>query len=711
MYVYDEYDQRIIEDRVKQFRDQTRRYLAGELSEEEFRPLRLQNGLYIQRFAPMLRVAVPYGQLTSRQTRMMAKIARDYDKGYAHISTRQNVQFNWPAVEDIPDILAELATVQMHAIQTSGNCLRNVTTDQFAGVAADEVIDPRPWCEIVRQWTTFHPEFAYLPRKFKIAVNGSTADRAAIEVHDIGLEPVHNAAGELGFRVLVGGGLGRTPVVGAFINEFLPWQDLLSYLDAILRVYNRYGRRDNKYKARIKILVKALTPEVFAQKVDAEMVHLRGGQTTLTEAELHRVAKHFVDPDYKALDNQTAALAELDKEHPGFARWRTRNTLAHKKPGYVAVTLSLKPTGVAPGDITDKQLDAVADLADRYSFGQLRTSHEQNIILADVEQSQLFALWGELREGGFATPNIGLLTDIICCPGGDFCSLANAKSIPIAESIQRRFDDLDYLFDIGELDLNISGCMNACGHHHVGHIGILGVDKKGEEFYQVSLGGSASRDASLGKILGPSFAQEAMPDVISKLIDVYVEQRTEDERLSTPTSVLASTSSRNASMQRIIKNNAVVDETWHLLPKDFNIDDISNCDDLIVPLQLWREHSRMLKARDGGLGVWLDADEEAEEIGEDVAEFQVIALNFPAFTDGRNYSNARLLRDRYGFKGELRAIGDVLRDQLFYMHRCGFDAFAVRADKDPYEALEGLKDFSVTYQAATDEPLPLFRRR
>ncbi len=435
MYVYDEYDQRIIEDRVKQFRDQTRRYLAGELSEEEFRPLRLQNGLYIQRFAPMLRVAVPYGQLTSRQVRMLAKIARDYDKGYAHISTRQNVQYNWPALEDVPQILAELATVQMHAIQTSGNCLRNVTTDQFAGVAADELIDPRPWCEIVRQWTTFHPEFAYLPRKFKIAINGSTSDRAAIEVHDIGLETVYNAAGELGFRVLVGGGLGRTPVVGAFINEFLPWQDLLSYLDAILRVYNRYGRRDNKYKARIKILVKALTPEVFAEKVEAEMAHLRGGQTTLTEAEVHRVAKHFVDPDYKALSNQDAELAALDKEHPGFARWRTRNTLAHKKPGYVAVTLSLKPTGVAPGDITDKQLDAVADLAERYSFGQLRTSHEQNIILADVEQSQLFTLWGELREQGFATPNIGLLTDIICCPGGDFCSLANAKSIPIAESV------------------------------------------------------------------------------------------------------------------------------------------------------------------------------------------------------------------------------------------------------------------------------------
>ncbi|MBK4987981.1 MULTISPECIES: nitrite/sulfite reductase [Pseudomonas] len=528
MYVYDEYDQRIIEDRVKQFRDQTRRYLAGELSEEEFRPLRLQNGLYIQRFAPMLRVAVPYGQLNARQVRTLAKIARDYDKGYAHISTRQNVQYNWPALEDIPDILAELATVQMHAIQTSGNCLRNTTTDQFAGVAADEVIDPRPWCEIVRQWTTFHPEFAFLPRKFKIAINGSQQDRAAIEVHDIGLEPVRNEAGELGFRVLVGGGLGRTPVVGSFINEFLPWQDLISYLDAILRVYNRYGRRDNKYKARIKILVKALTPEVFAQKVEAEMAHLRGGSSTLTEAEVQRVSRHFVDPDYLALEN--VDYAALDADFPGFARWRARNTRAHKRPGYVAVTLSLKPTGVAPGDLTDKQLDAVADLAERYSFGFLRTSHEQNIILADVEQRQLHALWQELREGGFATPNIGLLTDIICCPGGDYCSLANAKSIPIAESIQRRFDDLDYLFDIGELDLNISGCMNACGHHHVGHIGILGVDKKGEEFYQVSLGGNAARGASLGKILGPSFAQDDMADVIEKLIAVYVEQRTEDER-------------------------------------------------------------------------------------------------------------------------------------------------------------------------------------
>ena len=530
MYVYDQYDQRIVEERVAQFRDQTRRFLAGELGGEEYRPLRLQNGLYIQRYAPMLRVAVPYGLLNTTQVRKLAQIARDYDKGYAHISTRQNFQFNWPELEDVPEILAELATVQMHAIQTSGNCIRNTTTDQFAGVAHDELIDPRPWCEIIRQWSTFHPEFAFLPRKFKIAVNGAALDRAAIEVHDIGLEAVRNEAGELGFRVLVGGGQGRTPHTGEFIREFLPWQHLLSYLEATLRVYNRYGRRDNKFKARIKILVKALGADAFAEKVEAEWAHLKDGPITLTDAEVARVSAFFVDPPYAELQDQDAALARLDAEHPGFSRWRQRNTFRHKRPGYVAVTLSLKPTGVAPGDVTDLQLDAMAELADRYSFGELRTSHQQNVIFADVRQDQLLELWQELREHGFATPNIGLLTDMICCPGGDFCSLANAKSIPIAEAIQRRFDDLDYLFDIGELDLNISGCMNACGHHHVGHIGILGVDKKGEEFYQVSLGGDAGRDATLAKILGPSFAQDQMPEVIGKLINVYVEQRTEDER-------------------------------------------------------------------------------------------------------------------------------------------------------------------------------------
>ncbi|WP_312246399.1 nitrite/sulfite reductase [Stutzerimonas nitrititolerans] len=530
MYVYDKYDHQIVKERVNQFREQTRRYLAGELTDPEFLPLRLQNGLYIQRYAPMLRIAVPYGLLSSTQVRKLAEITRKYDKGYAHISTRTNVQLNWPDLEDVPEILAELATVQMHSIQTSGNCIRNTTTDQFAGVAKDELIDPRPWCEIIRQWSTFHPEFVRLPRKFKIAINGAVSDRAAIGVHDIGLEAVKNAEGELGFRVAVGGGLGRTPIVGSFINEFLPWKHLLTYLEAILRVYNRYGRRDNKFKARIKILVKALTPEVFAERVDAEWEYLKDGPSTLTDEEVQRVAQYFVDPAYKALDDQDEALRQLDAEHPGFARWRERNVVAHKKPGYAAVTLSLKSTGVAPGDVTDKQLDMIADLADRYSFGEVRNSHEQNMILADVEQSRLFELWHELRELGVATPNIGLLTDIICCPGGDFCSLANAKSIPIAEAIQRRFDDLDYLFDIGDLDLNISGCMNACGHHHVGHIGILGVDKKGAEFYQVSIGGSSGRDTTLGQILGPSFAQDDMPDVIEKIIGVYVEQRNEDEQ-------------------------------------------------------------------------------------------------------------------------------------------------------------------------------------
>lgn len=527
MYTYDKYDQKIVDDRVKQFRDQTNRYLAGELTEDEYRPLRLQNGVYIQRYAPMLRIAVPYGLLSSKQLRKLASIARNYDKGYAHVSTRQNIQFNWCELESIPDILAELATVQMHAIQTSGNCIRNTTTDQFAGVTRDEAIDPRPWCEIIRQWSTLHPEFHHLPRKFKIAVNGAKQDRAIIEVHDIGLEVVRQN-NELGFKVYVGGGLGRTPIIGSLINEFLPWQHLLTYLEAIIRVYNRYGRRDNKYKARIKILVKALTPEVFAKKVADEWVHSKNGPMTLTETEVNRIHANFIAPNYKQLTD--VDFSDIEQKYPGFARWRKQNTQAHKRPGYVAVTLSLKATATPPGDISDKQLDAVADLADQYSFGEARTTHQQNMVLADIEQAKLFELWQKLRELNFATPNIGLLTNIISCPGGDFCSLANAKSIPVAESIQRRFDDLDYLFDIGELDLNISGCMNACSHHHIGHIGILGVDKKGEEFYQVSLGGNTGYHTVLGNVLGPSFAQEDVADVIEKIIQFYLNNRHADER-------------------------------------------------------------------------------------------------------------------------------------------------------------------------------------
>lgn len=531
MYKYDAYDQLIVDERVAQFRDQTSRYLAGELTEDEFRPLRLQNGLYIQRFAPMLRVAIPYGMLSSRQLRMLAHIATTYDRGYGHVSTRQNMQYNWPDLKDVPDILADLASVEMHAIQTSGNCIRNTTTDQFAGVIAGEIEDPRPSCELIRQWSTFHPEFAFLPRKFKIAVNAlPDVDRAATAVHDIGIYIVKNTAGDIGYRVLVGGGLGRTPMVGAIIKDFLPREHLISYLEAVLRVYNLNGRRDNKYKARIKILVKALTPAVFAEKVEAEWAHLKDGPLTVPEAEFVRLRGFFIDPAYENLADEPAGLLNAKQENLAFANWLLRNTSAHKKPGYRIVTLSLKRTGIAPGDVTAEQMHAIADLAERYSFGELRTTHEQNIVLADVKQSDLYALWGELKTQGFETANIGFLTNIIACPGGDFCSLANAKSLPIAEAIQRRFDDLDVVYNIGELDLNISGCMNACGHHHVGHIGILGVDKRGEEFYQVTLGGSAGHDASIGDILGPSFAAEEMADIIEEIINTYLDNRQPGER-------------------------------------------------------------------------------------------------------------------------------------------------------------------------------------
>ncbi|MDH3992615.1 MAG: nitrite/sulfite reductase [Gammaproteobacteria bacterium] len=531
MYVYDEYDQKIVDERVAQYRDQTERFLAGKLTDAEFLPLRLQNGLYVQRLAPMLRIAVPYGLLNSTQLRKIAQITRDYDKGYAHISTRQNIQLNWPELAEVPDLLAELATVQMHAIQTSGNCIRNTTTDQFAGVAADELEDPRPYCEIIRQWSTLHPEFAFLPRKFKIAVCGSAEDRAAIHAHDIGLELVANGAGEVGFKVLVGGGLGRTPVIGQVICEWLEKKHLLTYLEAILRVYNQHGRRDNKYKARIKILVKAMGTDAFREAVEQEWVHLKEGPTTLTEEEISRACGFFVAPDYRELDaeEQNAQLQLQCDANPIFGNWVKRNTREHRVAAYRAVTISLKATGYAPGDITDAQLDLMADLADQYTFGEIRSTHQQNLVLADVETAQLYSLWQQLQGAGLATANIGYLTDMICCPGGDYCSLANAKSLPVAEAIQARFDDLDYLYDLGPLELNISGCMNACGHHHIGHIGILGVDKKGQEFYQVCLGGSQSKEASIAKILGPSFKQEDMPDVIEKILDTFLGLRQEQE--------------------------------------------------------------------------------------------------------------------------------------------------------------------------------------
>ncbi len=529
MYQYDAHDQAIVDQRVAEFRDQTRRYLDGKISEEEFRPLRLMNGLYYQIHAPMLRVAIPYGLLSSRQLRMLAHIARTYDKNYGHFSTRQNIQYNWPKVEDVPDILADLASVEMHAIQTSGNCIRNVTSDQLAGVARDEIEDPRPYCEIIRQWSTFHPEFSYLPRKFKIAVTGAQNDRAAVQVHDIGIQLVPGPDGETGFRILVGGGLGRTPIIGAVIREYLPKQDLLTYLESIMRVYNRFGRRDNIHKARIKILVKALGAEHFAEMVEAEWAHVRDTGLKLEEAEIERVKGFFTAPDYDPAAAGDTRLEQHQQDDEAFARWMKRNVVRHKVDGYRAVYVSLKGPDQPPGDATAEQMDAVADLADRYSFGEVRTTHHQNLMLTDVRQGDLYSLWQDLDKLGFAQPNIGTLTDMICCPGLDFCSLANAGSIGIARQINEKFDDLDYLYDLGDLRLNISGCMNACGHHHVGHIGILGVDKKGEEWYQIQLGGASTDDASLGKVLGPAVAKEEVANTLARILETYVELRHEDE--------------------------------------------------------------------------------------------------------------------------------------------------------------------------------------
>ncbi|MCP5144704.1 MAG: nitrite/sulfite reductase [Gammaproteobacteria bacterium] len=530
MYQYDNYDQTIVDERVAQFRDQTERFLAGQLADDEYRPLRLMNGLYLQRHAPMLRVAIPYGLLSSDQLRMLAHIARKYDKNYGHFSTRQNIQYNWPRLEQVPDILADLASVQMHAIQTSGNCIRNVTSDHLAGVAADEIEDPRPYCEILRQWSTFHPEFSYLPRKFKIAVTGATEDRAAVAVHDIGFYMTRNDTGEVGFRVLVGGGLGRTPYIGAIIREFLPKRDLLSYSEAILRVYNRFGRRDNKYKARIKILVNALGAAEFATRVEDEWQQMDRDALTLTDAALADIKRRFTTPDYQAFDGDAPAFAAKLGEDAAFKRWVSRNTHAHKLPGYRAVSVSLKTPERPPGDATDAQMDTLADLAERYSAAEIRVTHEQNLVFADVATQDLYALWQGLDALGLAVPNIGTLTDMICCPGLDFCALANAGSIPIAADITNAFNDYDYLYDIGELKIKMSGCMNACGHHHVGHIGILGVDKKGVEFYQLTLGGSAASDAVLGDRLGPALEKERVVPVIRSLLDVYLEHRQEDER-------------------------------------------------------------------------------------------------------------------------------------------------------------------------------------
>ncbi|MGO2131787.1 MAG: nitrite/sulfite reductase [Halomonas sp.] len=530
MYRYDNHDQILVDERVAQFRDQMRRYLEGKISEAEFLPLRVQNGLYIQRYAPMLRIAIPYGMLASYQLRKLGEIAARYDRGYGHFTTRTNLQLNWPKLEDVPDILAELASVQMHAIQTSGNDIRNTTTDQFSGIAADENVDPRPWCELIRQWSTFHPEFAYLPRKFKIAVTGADQDRAAILVHDVGLRLWRDDKGEVRVTVLAGGGLGRTPMIADVICEDLPWQHLLTYLEALVRVYNQFGRRDNKFKARIKILVKALGVDEFRRRVEQEWAHLKDGPQTLTPDAVTAVASHFVDPERREIPAEAiAAYEQMRVENRAFSRFVTNNITDHKTPGYKAITLSLKRREHSPGDVTSEHMAAIADLADEYSYGEIRVTHEQNLVLTDVAVDRIEELWHKLDALGLANPTVGTLADLICCPGGDYCALANAKSIPVAQAIQERFEDLDFLYDLGPLELNISGCMNACGHHHVGTIGILGVDKKGEEYYQISLGGSQGNDASLGKILGPSFFRADVPEVIDKVLHVYVGNRQPDE--------------------------------------------------------------------------------------------------------------------------------------------------------------------------------------
>ncbi len=526
MYRYDEIDATLVAERVSQFRDQTRRFLAGKLSEDEFRPLRLRNGLYIQKHAPMLRVAIPYGLLSTRQLRKLAFLARKFDRGYGHFTTRQNIQYNWPKLEDVPDMLAELASVEMHAIQTSGNCIRNTTSDHFAGIAPDEIEDPRPYCEIIRQWSTLHPEFSYLPRKFKIAVTGAPNDRAATEVHDIGLHMKRDAEGRLGFEVLVGGGLGRMPMLGKVIRDFVPREDLLSYLEAILRVYNQEGRRDNIHRARIKVLVKSKGVEEFRKVVEAEWELMRDDPALkLDDAEIGRVQAFFQPPPYEKLADIDATAGQS----PEFLAWYRYNTRQHKVPGYRAVVVSLKAHGEPPGDMTAAQMDAVADLADRISGGQVRVTHDQNLVLGDVRQVDLVETWRQLSALNLATPNIGTLTDMICCPGLDFCSLANASSISIAKQIQDRFSDFDYLYDLGHIEIKMSGCMNACGHHHVGNIGILGVDKHGIEWYQITIGGSATGTSSLGEVIGPSVGKENVAETIARILDVYVEQREDGE--------------------------------------------------------------------------------------------------------------------------------------------------------------------------------------
>ena len=535
MYQYDAFDQAFIDARVEEFRDQTQRYLAGELTEDEFRPLRLQNGLYIQRHAPMFRIGVPYGLLSSKQVRTLAAVARKYDRGYGHFSTRQNFQLNWITVGDVPEALADLAKAQMHAIQTSGGCIRAVTADHLAGVSADESVDPRPFAEILRQWSSLHPEYALLPRKFKFGLTGASTDRAASMIHDVGLAFYRDEAGEIKIRVRVGGGLGRTPVIAVTLNDALPWQELINYSEAILRVYNRYGRRDNLYKSRIKILARSLGAARLREQVETEWREHIGGPSTLTEEELARVSAGFALPPYEIIEDETASLAQVNRYrggHPDYSRWLDRSVHAHKRPGYRAVTISLKRNGIPPGNITSDELELVAALADKYSFGQVRSTHQQNLVLGDVRVDDLFPFWKEASKAGLANPNTGLLTDMIVCPGGDLCGLANARSTPLALALQEKFQSLDRQFELGPIELNVSGCINSCSHHHIANIGLLGVDKEGSDidWYQIALGGRQGFDARIADIIGRALPAADIPDSIEKILRFYTKTREKDER-------------------------------------------------------------------------------------------------------------------------------------------------------------------------------------
>ena len=708
MYQYDQYDHAIVKTRVDEFRDQVNRRLSGELSEEEFRPQRLMNGLYLQLHAYMLRVAVPYGTLSSTQMRKLAYIARTYDKDYGHFTTRQNIQYNWPKLVETPDILQELADVEMHAIQTSGNCIRNVTTDQFAGATAEEVEDPRPWAELIRQWSTFHPEFSFLPRKFKIAITAAEKDRAAIKWHDIGLILKKDENDELGFEIVVGGGMGRTPVVGKSIRDFLPKDKLLSYLEAIMRVYNAYGRRDNKYKARIKILVEETGVEQFTKEVEEEWARAKTEAIDFPAEEEARIRAFFAPPPLVVGDDAQDVIEARAAKDQKFAQFVANNLHDHKVPGHAIVTISLKPHGGIPGDATSAQMDLVADLADKYSQSEIRITHEQNLVLPHVARKNLPALFDELAAAGLATPNAGLLTDIIACPGLDYCSLANARSIPIAQEITQRFDDIQRLQDIGELKIKISGCINSCGHHHAGHIGILGVDRKGEELYQLMLGGSGAEDASKAEMLGRGFPGDQIVDALETVVGVYLDAREDDNE----TFLTAYSSSWSQSFQGgALWNGLVYQVLYHWPCITWPMDTPVTKGSVIVPFARFEAENKALLAAGGPVGVTLNADTDFDSLPETLGKAALIEIEFGAFGDGRGFTLARRLRRDLGFEGELRAKGPLVPDQALFLLRTGFDTIELETGERTEAFKASLSRFPLFYQAAQDHSVSVLRLR